>query len=128
MFNRSSEKMETVIGPGVVLKGNLTAQSGVRVDGLVEGSVETVGNVIVGEKGVVNANIVAKNVFISGLVKGNVTARGRLEISSKGKFWGEMNAATFAVEEGGVFRGQRTMKHEAFGQEQQAGTEEQPAT
>ena len=76
----------------------------------------------------VNANIVAKNVFISGLVKGNVTARGRLEISSKGKFWGEMNAATFAVEEGGVFRGQSTMKHEAFGQEQQAGTEEQPAT
>ncbi len=120
--------METIIGPGVVLKGNLTAQSGVRLDGLVEGSVETTGNVIVGEKGVVNANIIAQNVFVSGLVKGNVTARGRLEITAKGKLWGEMTAATFAVEEGGIFRGQSAMKHEAFGQEQQAGTEEQAAT
>jgi cytoskeletal protein CcmA (bactofilin family) len=128
LFNRSTEKMETVIGPGVVLKGNLIAKSGVRLDGLVEGSVETTGNVIVGEKGVVNANIVAQNVFVSGLVKGNVSARGRLEISAKGKLWGEMNAASFAVEEGGVFRGQSTMKHEAFGQEPQAVAEEQPAT
>ena len=38
-----------------------------------------------------------------------------------------MNAATFAVEEGGIFRGQSTlMKHEAFGQEPQAAAEEQP--
>ena len=72
----------------------------------MEGSVETVGNVIVGEKGVVNANIVAKNVFISRPGERQCHRPGRLEISSRGKFWGEMNAATFAVEEGGVFRGQ----------------------
>lgn len=123
MFNRSAERMDTVIGPGVTLKGSLRAQSGVRLDGTVEGDVETTGNVIVGEKGQVNANIVAQNVFISGYVKGNVTARGRLEISGKGKLWGDMKAETLAVEEGGVFRGQSAMSHSAFGQDDPAATD-----
>ena len=117
MFNRSAEKMETVIGPGVSFKGTLKAQSGVRVDGLMEGEIETSGNVIVGEKGQVLASIAAQNIYVAGYVKGNVAARGRLEISGKGKLWGDMSAAILAVEEGGVFRGSSTMKHEAFGQE-----------
>jgi cytoskeletal protein CcmA (bactofilin family) len=117
VFNRSAERMDTVIGPGVTFKGSLRAQSGVRLDGIVEGDVETTGNVIVGEKGQVAANITAQNVFVSGYVKGNVTARGRLEISGKGKLWGDMKAETLAVEEGGVFRGQSAMTHSAFGQE-----------
>ncbi len=114
MFSRSSEKMETVIGPNVIIKGSIKAQSGVHLDGLVEGEVETSGNVIVGEKGQITANIVGQNVTISGLVKGNVTARGRLEITAKGKLWGEISAATLSVEKGAVFRGQSAMNHEAF--------------
>lgn len=117
MFNRSAEKMETVIGPGVSFKGTLKAQSGVRVDGLMEGEIETSGNVIVDEKGQVMASITALNIYVAGYVRGNVTARGRLEISGKGKLWGDMSAAILAVEEGGVFRGNSAMKHEAFGQE-----------
>jgi cytoskeletal protein CcmA (bactofilin family) len=117
--------METVIGPGVVLKGSLESKSGVRLDGVIEGNVTTTGNVIVGEKGVVSADINALNVFISGLVKGNVTAKGRLEITAKGKLWGEMAAGSFAVEEGGVFRGQSAMSHDAFNQI--AEPKEQPA-
>jgi len=121
LFNRSAEKMETIIGPGVTLNGSLKAQSGIRLDGTVEGDVETTGNVIVGEKGRITANITAQNIFIAGYVKGNVTARGRLEISAKGKLWGDMSAASLTVEEGGVFRGQSSMSHEAFGQEAGAG-------
>ncbi len=114
MFSRSSDKMETVIGPNVVLKGMLKSQSGVHLDGVVEGDVETTGNVIVGDKGQVTANITAQNVTISGMVKGNVTAKGRLDITAKGKMWGDVSAATLTIEEGGIFRGQSTMTHEAF--------------
>ena len=117
MFNRSAEKMETIIGPGVSFKGTLKAQSGVRVDGLMEGEIETAGNVIVGEKGQVLASIAAQNVYVAGYIKGNVAARGRLEISAKGKLWGDLSAAILAVEEGGVFRGSSSMHHEAFGKE-----------
>jgi len=117
VFNRSAEKMETVIGPGVSFNGTLKAQSGVRVDGIMHGEIETTGNVIVGEKGQVMASVVAQNVYVAGYVKGNVTARGRLEISGKGKLWGDMSAAVLAVEEGGVIRGTSSMSHEAFGQE-----------
>ena len=120
MFSRSNERMETVVGPGVVVKGHILAQSGVHLDGTVEGDVETTGNVIVGEKGQVSATITGQNITISGLVKGNVTAKGKLEITSKGKLWGDVNATTFVIEEGGVFRGQSSMAHEAFGQADQA--------
>ena len=126
MFNRSAERMDTVIGPGVSFSGSLRSQSGIRLDGLVEGDVETTGNVIVGEKGQVNASITAQNVFISGYVRGNVTARGRLEISGKGKLWGDMKAETLAVEEGGVFRGLSAMSHSAFGQDEATPADAKP--
>jgi len=109
--------METIIGPGVMLKGSLKAQSGVRVDGTVEGEIETEGNVVVGQKAEVKANITAQNVTIAGLVRGNITARGLLEITARGKVLGDISAASLSIEEGGIFQGHSTMTYEAAGQE-----------
>lgn len=118
MFRRSSDKIETIIGPGVILKGSLKAQSSVRVDGTVEGEIEADGNVVVGEKADIKANITAQNVTIAGLVRGNVFARGRLEITAKGKVLGDISTATLSIEEGGIFQGRSTMPHETPGQEE----------
>jgi cytoskeletal protein CcmA (bactofilin family) len=122
VFSRSSDKMDTVVGPSVNFKGSIKSQSGVHLDGLVEGDVETTGNVIVGEKGQVSANITAQNITISGLVKGNVTAKGRLEIAAKGKLMGDISAAALVIEEGAVFTGHCAMAHEAFGASDKGGS------
>ncbi len=116
------DKIETVIGPSVTIKGSFISQGSVRIEGVIEGDVEAKGNVIVGEGARVVANITGHNVSVAGMVKGNITAAGRLEITSKGRVWGDTVAATLAVDEGGVLSGRSQLKDAAVPPELSEGT------
>lgn len=115
MFRREKRPqkgvVETVIGPTTSFRGHLRCDGGVRIDGLFEGTIETTGNVVIGEKAKVLADIVAQNVSISGAVKGNITAR-RVELLSTGHIWGDIKVASFLMDEGGFIRGQILMQTE----------------
>src|SRR5262249_10015369 len=95
-------KPETVIGPGTSFVGTLKSDGNIRIDGSVEGDIEILGNLIVGESGRVIATIKAQNVHISGAVKGEVTAVEQLEISPTGKVWGDITTAALHIEPGGL--------------------------
>jgi cytoskeletal protein CcmA (bactofilin family) len=121
VFNRQSQpskepppavtdKVETVIGPNVTVKGDFVSQGSMRIDGVIEGTIDAKGNVIVGEGAKVVANINAHHVSVAGMVKGNINATGRLEITTKGRVWGDIVAASLAVDEGGVLSGRSQLK------------------
>ncbi|MCL6430019.1 MAG: polymer-forming cytoskeletal protein [Anaerolineae bacterium] len=103
-------KIENVLGPSTRFQGRLTSDGNVRVDGVFEGTIETAGNVIIGEQARVMADIVANGVQVWGAIKGNITATGRLEILSSGRVWGDIKVAALLIDEGGVFRGQCVMQ------------------
>jgi len=104
-----SDRIENVIGPTATFVGELKCDGGVRIDGVFQGSVETMGNIIVGETAKVAADIVGRNISISGAVKGSIQAMGRLEILSTGLVWGDIDVASFLIDEGGVFSGRSEM-------------------
>ncbi|RRR74181.1 MAG: polymer-forming cytoskeletal protein [Candidatus Viridilinea halotolerans] len=102
-------KTETVIGANTRFQGSLTSDGNMRIDGSVEGDVEVLGNLIIGETGRVIATVKAQNVHVSGAVKGEITAVEQLEISPTGKVWGDITTAALHIEPGGLFRGQSAM-------------------
>ncbi len=104
-----SDRIENVIGPTATFVGELKCDGGVRIDGVFQGSVETMGNIIIGESAKVVADMVGRNISVSGAVKGNVTASGRLEILSTGLLWGDIRVASFLIDEGGMFSGRSEM-------------------
>jgi cytoskeletal protein CcmA (bactofilin family) len=108
----ASDRIENVVGPTATFVGELKCDGGVRIDGVFQGTLETMGNVIVGETAKVLADIVGRNISISGAVKGNITASGRLEILSTGLVWGDIQVASFLIDEGGVFSGKSQMPAE----------------
>jgi cytoskeletal protein CcmA (bactofilin family) len=108
-----TDKVETVIGANVTVKGSFVSQGSMRVDGVVEGSIEAKGNVIVGEAARVVANITAYHVSVAGQVRGNITASGRLEITAKGRVYGDTVAASLAIDEGGVLSGHSQLRDQA---------------
>ena len=110
--SHSVDKIEAVIGPAASFNGYLKCDGSVRIDGLCEGSIETAGNVIIGEGAKIVADITAENVSVSGAVKGSITARGRLEILSTGRVWADLAVTSFLIDEGGFFRGGITMSGE----------------
>src|SRR5690606_21633565 len=82
-------KPETVIGANTTFVGTIKTDGNVRIDGTLEGDIEILGNLIIGETGRVIATIKAQNVHVSGAVKGEITAVEQLEISPTGKVWGD---------------------------------------
>lgn len=102
-------KPETVIGANTSFVGTLKSDGNIRIDGSVEGDVEILGNLIIGETGRVIATVKAQNVHVSGAVKGEITAVEQLEISPTGKVWGDIMTAALHIEPGGLFRGQSAM-------------------
>ncbi len=103
-----SARIETVIGPNAHFRGELVSEGGVRIDGIFEGSINTTGNLVIGETAKVIADIVANNVSISGAVKGNISGN-RVEILETGRVWGDLTVSSLLLNEGAYLRGQTTM-------------------
>ena len=102
-------KIENVLGVNTTLSGHLKSDGNVRIDGVFIGTIETAGNLILGEHAKVEADITANAVQVWGAVKGNITAASRLEILSSGRVWGDIMVASLLIDEGGMFRGQSLM-------------------
>lgn len=99
------DRIEVTIGPTANFKGDLECDGIVKIDGIFQGSIKTVSNVIIGEKARVDAHIEAQNVSVSGQAKGTIVAKGRLEILSTGRVWADVTVNSFLLDEGGKLHG-----------------------
>lgn len=101
--------VETIVGKTTELKGDLKSSGSLRVDGRVEGTVETTGDLIVGESGVLVANVQAASVLVAGEVQGQVRATARLEVAATGRIKGDVETPVLVVNEGGRIDGKCSM-------------------
>lgn len=122
----ASERVTSVLGPGITWKGNLSGSGGVRIEGAFEGEITLRGMLVVGETGRVTSQQIRANVVIvAGTVRADVTAE-KLEIRSTGRVWGNVTTAAFATEEGAFLRGQITMEEQVTIELPAGGTEPPP--
>ena len=103
------DAIENIIGRSCVIRGDLTADGAFRIDGTIEGSVESNSAVVVGESGIVRGSVRGTDIVIAGAVQGDVTCSGHLEILAKGKIEGDIAAKSMRIETGGVFCGNSRM-------------------
>ena len=108
----STDRVTSVIGPGVVWKGKLSGKGGVRIEGTLDGDINLQGLLVVGETGRVTCDTLRANVVVvAGAVRGDIVAE-KLEIRSSGRVWGNVVTAAFSTEEGAFLRGQVTMEEQ----------------
>lgn len=115
MFGKKDEanfdKVDTLIGKDTVFQGNLNASGTLRVDGKVTGEINCQGDIVVGENGLVEAEIKARSILVAGTIKGNVIAQAKVELASTGTIMGDINVAGLTIDDGAVFDGNCTMKN-----------------
>ena len=105
-----TERVTSVLGPGINWKGNLRGSGGVRIEGAFEGDITLRGLVVVGESGRVTCDeLKANSVIVAGTVNGRITAE-KLDIRSTGRVWGDVTVVALATEEGAFLRGQVRME------------------
>lgn len=106
------QRVTSVLGTGIIWKGDLSGSGGVRIEGAFEGGIVLRGMLVVGETGrVTSEHIKANTVIIAGAVRGDITAE-KVEIRSTGRVWGNVITASFATEEGAFLRGQIQMEEQ----------------
>lgn len=98
-------EFSTVLGPDVVVKGELSFEKAVRLQGKLEGSVRTPGKLHIDREAKVQADVRAGSVAIEGQVRGNLSATERVELKSTADYEGDLQASKLIVEEGAVFKG-----------------------
>ncbi len=102
---KNKGKVETILGSGTKVKGDINTKGSLRVEGFVEGNIKAEGDLFVGEDGKVNSEVNARNVIIAGRVEGDVTAHKKLEILPSGKLIGAIKTNTLKIEEGAICSG-----------------------
>lgn len=119
-FKRKLE--EKVLDVDAAMQGSLSFKDPVnmRINGRFEGSLETKGNLTIGQAAVVLAEIVGDNVVIGGKVKGRVTARERLTLLPTAVVEGDIYPARLNIAEGAVLEGRCLMLHDFLNAEELA--------
>jgi len=105
----STEKNTTIITQGAVIKGEIKVYCSLFIDGEVEGSITSKGEITIGEKGLVSGDIVSENILISGQVKGTVDSN-RISILSGGSVEGIITSSELIIEAKGSFLGESKIK------------------
>jgi cytoskeletal protein CcmA (bactofilin family) len=106
-----TERVTSVLGPGIFWKGNLNGRGGVRIEGAFEGDINLRGLLVVGDAGRVTSKTIRVNVVIvAGALRADEIIAEKLEIRRTGRIWGDVVTASFATEEGSFLRGQIRME------------------
>ncbi|MDK2822751.1 MAG: hypothetical protein PWQ67_2051 [Clostridia bacterium] len=110
VFNKKKEevaydKIETLVGMGTHFQGVVSSQGTVRIDGTFTGEIKTQGDLVIGDNGVLEANVEARNILVAGEIKGNLQAKGKIEITPSGKVIGDIKVKNLIIDEGAVFKG-----------------------
>ena len=107
----------TLLAKGVVLKGEIHVEGTVRIDGRLDGEIQTKGHVIIGEDGLVQGMITAGTVVSSGRIKAKVTANERIQLLKTATLIGEVLTPVLIMEEGAKLQGATDMGVAAWSDE-----------
>lgn len=104
----NQSEISTIIGEGYVFTGELQGTSVIRIEGKIIGNVNVNAGVVLGEKGIVEGDIITASAIIFGTVKGNVKTT-QLEIKKSGHVTGEITTHTLEIELGAQYNGKLNM-------------------
>ncbi len=116
MANRI-HRIETIVGRGTLVHGDMNVNGSAHINGTVEGSVVATGFVTVSETGVVKGGIQGEYAIIGGIVGGDVNVRGKVALGKSAKLKGDVIASRLIIEDGAVFQGHSSMVSEDANEE-----------
>jgi len=96
----------TLISSGTTLKGDLSSNSDLRIDGTVIGNINSSAKIVIGASGVVEGDINGTQADIVGKVSGNIRAKELLQLRGECLVTGNLYAGKLQVEPTATFNGQ----------------------
>jgi cytoskeletal protein CcmA (bactofilin family) len=99
----SSQSQPSIIGPDLLITGNLISNGQIQVEGEVQGDIHST-HVIVGEQARITGGVIADEVIVRGHVLGSVRGK-RVLLQTSSHVEGDVYHNTLAIEQGAFFEG-----------------------
>lgn len=101
------------IGKSVVIRGELTGNEDLYLDGEIEGNIDLRDHkLVIGPNGKIKATITARDIVLHGRVEGNVSATERVELRKSCTLTGDVSTSRIVIEDGAFFRGAIDIKED----------------
>jgi len=95
------------LGPGLTVKGQISGEEDLQIDGKVEGPISLKGQrLTVGQNGEIVSDVHAREVIVYGKVRGNLFAEDRIEVKKDGSVIGNITGGRVLIEDGAYLKGQ----------------------
>lgn len=102
---------EKILDINATMQGSLVFSEPVnlRINGKFEGTLNTKGNLMVGDSAIVNADIIGEDMVLGGRISGKITASRMVTLTSTAQVSGDIEAPKLVMEEGAIFNGKCKM-------------------
>lgn len=101
----SAKEIAGYFGPSLKVRGTLAGKGDLAIDGRFDGVLSTDGDVVVGERGIVQADASVGSLAVRGALLGDVHAKRSVHIASGGRIEGDVRAASIAIDDGAQLDG-----------------------
>ncbi|MCF8228043.1 MAG: polymer-forming cytoskeletal protein [Bacteroidales bacterium] len=103
--NGTENTAVNLIGIGTTIQGDIKSDGDFRIDGMLIGSIESKGKIVVGNSGKVEGEIRCKNADVSGKVSAQIYVEQLLSLKATSDFSGDLKTGKLSIEPGAKFTG-----------------------
>ena len=109
MKNTETNSAINMIGAGTTITGDIVSKGDIRVDGVLKGSINTQGKVVLGQEGTIEGDVVCINADVSGTINAKITVSQLLSLKSSANLNGDIVTNKLSIEPGATFTGSCSM-------------------
>lgn len=124
--NETNSLAVNLISNGTTFKGDIQTDSDLRIDGVLNGTIQSKGKVIIGETGQVEGEVQCNNADISGKTNANLKITELLTLRATAKINGEVLTKKLSIEEGAVFTANCRMDDSTTAQKKTTNAQQPP--
>lgn len=107
--NKPQNRIDTLIGAGTTITGDIAFSGGLRIDGEIIGNVHAAGDqtstLVVSEHARIQGEVSVSHLVINGTVNGPVVSSGFLELQAKARVTGDIQYNSIEMHLGAVVDG-----------------------
>jgi len=107
--NDNNNNVINLVGSGTEITGDIVSSGDIRIDGIINGNLQTKGKVVIGETGKAKGEVNCKNADISGKIEGKIIVSELLSLKPSALIVGDIVSGKLAIEPGARFTGNCNM-------------------
>lgn len=106
-------KLPNIIGQGTKITGDIETNGDIRIDGNIEGNINSKGKVVIGSNGLIKGEVFCSNAEVAGSLNGKITVSELLSLKASSKVNGDIKTGKLNIEPGAIFSGTCNMGNQA---------------